>query len=165
MFYLTGRVKINGHLLKSEMAWCDQHQTISNSIKGIQPMTELDLFYPINFQNLLPAPSDAILREYRRVRKQNRRAEKHGAVGNLTVAEWISILDAYEWCCAYCRAPYESMDHVVAVAEGGGTVSSNVVPACKDCNHARSYAATQWPFMVVALERALLMGKEAGILR
>ncbi len=58
---------------------------------------------------------------------------------------------------------------MVNIAEGGGTVKGNVLPAGKVCNGSLSYATTQWPFMVAAyakaLEMTLEMGKRAGNLR
>ncbi len=90
-------------------------------------------------------------------------------MGNLTVAEWISILDAYEWSCAYCRGAFESMDHVESIADGGGTVKGNVLPSCIVCNGAWNEADNLWPFMIAAyvkaLELTLEMGGVAGVLR
>lgn len=41
--------------------------------------------------------------------------------------------------CYYCgrlTSPKElTMDHIVPIARGGQSAKSNVVPACKECNH------------------------------
>lgn len=37
--------------------------------------------------------------------------------------------------CAYCSARAETIDHVIPRSRGGGHVWSNVVAACRRCNH------------------------------
>ena len=43
--------------------------------------------------------------------------------------------------CYYCGrltpAKKLTMDHIVPISRGGKSTKGNVVPACKDCNHAK----------------------------
>lgn len=53
-----------------------------------------------------------------------------------------SIKDAWSNCCAYCGNPpiddaSLTLDHVKPKAKGGEDKTSNCIPACKRCNHAK----------------------------
>jgi len=45
--------------------------------------------------------------------------------------------------CYYCgkEVPENklTMDHLIPLIKGGKSVKSNIVPACKDCNHKKKY--------------------------
>lgn len=73
-------------------------------------------------------------KERQRVNAQKARTAKFGLTSNLTLEQWLSILDKYGYKCAYCGGAFETMDHVVPVSFGGGTTASNVVPSCMACN-------------------------------
>ena len=73
-----------------------------------------------------------------RVRSASKTARKYGAVDTLTTFEWLSILREYDGECAYCSDPFESLDHVVAFANGGANTAENVVPACMPCNQSKN---------------------------
>lgn len=90
--------------------------------------------------NTLTYLEPVIRREARRVRRNNRRAEKAGRPGRLTVEEWLAILHQYNWQCGFCKAPYETMEHKLAIIDGGGTTADNVMPACHECNEKRKDA-------------------------
>ena len=57
----------------------------------------------------------------------------------LRKSRWWQNLCATDAHCYYCGKPLKpsevTMDHVVPISEGGRSVKSNVVPACKDCNN------------------------------
>jgi len=72
--------------------------------------------------------------EYRRVLAQNSRTRKLGLLCDLSVSEWIKILDEHNRSCVYCGGQFTDMDHVIPVSSGGGTTKSNVVPSCSRCN-------------------------------
>lgn len=72
--------------------------------------------------------------EWRRVSVNNRRARRRGQRGDLAVAEWLLLLFAYDLRCAYCGRPYETMDHIIPLACGGGTTLTNILPCCRECN-------------------------------
>jgi 5-methylcytosine-specific restriction endonuclease McrA len=74
------------------------------------------------------------LRESKIVNYNNRRTQELGLVSDLTIDEWIEVLDAHGWACAYCGGEYEALDHVTPVSKGGGTTKDNVVPSCAKCN-------------------------------
>ena len=62
-----------------------------------------------------------------------------------------SIFEAWGHQCAYCTAPADTLDHVLARLKGGLTVRENLVPACRPCNGAKGsdnwrewFAAQDW---------------------
>jgi 5-methylcytosine-specific restriction endonuclease McrA len=67
---------------------------------------------------------------------RTRAAIKNAAVNDLTLDEWIGVLERWGNRCAYCgqSALPIGMDHVVPISKGGNHTASNVVPACKYCN-------------------------------
>lgn len=74
-----------------------------------------------------------------------RRARKASGICDLTDAQWIEILEAYGYCCAYCGKadPKLTQDHVMPIALGGGHTASNIVPACGRCNR-KKWIKTDW---------------------
>ncbi|MFF6928299.1 HNH endonuclease [Streptomyces californicus] len=74
--------------------------------------------------------------------QQRRRARKAAAT-----VEHFNVADVYEdwadldlWVCFYCAGPAKplQMDHFEPLARGGAHGLINLVPACADCNHAKS---------------------------
>jgi len=82
-------------------------------------------------------------REKERVERQNYRASKKGLPATLTVWQWLRILERWQWRCAFCKGPFETMEHVVRLADGAGTTAGNVVPCCTACNQQRGKYAQQ----------------------
>jgi 5-methylcytosine-specific restriction endonuclease McrA len=78
--------------------------------------------------------------EARRVRLNNLRASELGLVADLSPAHWLMRLFAYDFRCAYCGRPYETMDHTLPLSSGGATTYYNVLPCCADCNKAKGAA-------------------------
>ena len=70
---------------------------------------------------------------------QRHRARKAGLLATLTAEQWLAILVAYKFRCAYCGKKFKKLtkDHVVPVVLGGGTVCWNIVPACMPCNSSK----------------------------
>ena len=56
---------------------------------------------------------------------------------NLLLGEWAETLRHYNWRCAFCQGPFESLDHFVRVSRGGASWVGNVVPACLRCQTAK----------------------------
>jgi 5-methylcytosine-specific restriction endonuclease McrA len=79
-------------------------------------------------------------KERRRAKNQRTRARRQGCAGNLSSAEWLIRLLEFNFACAYCGEPMETIDHIVPVANGGGTVFANVLPACAECNQKKRTA-------------------------
>jgi len=52
------------------------------------------------------------------------------------------IFEAWDHQCAYCGVPADTLDHVRPRHKGGATVTSNLVPACKNCN--RKKGSEDW---------------------
>lgn len=76
--------------------------------------------------------------ENRRLQRNLERARKRGLAATLTLAEWLWVLNYYRYRCAYCREPYDTIDHVNPLSHGGGTEMGNVVPCCDACNKERA---------------------------
>ena len=66
------------------------------------------------------------------------RAKQHGLPYTLTHEEWIEKLIASNGCCSYCGRNIGInsliLEHIVSIADGGGTTRENVTPACKSCD-------------------------------
>lgn len=71
-------------------------------------------------------------------------AKKHGVENTLTLPEWLEIIEAHNGLCAYCFRPFEELDHVRRMFDGGANSKENVVPACRDCNRRRNGKASSW---------------------
>ena len=73
--------------------------------------------------------------EYSRVHSNRTRAKKLGLAADLTLLEWLDILNSFGWKCAYCNNEFCQMDHMTPISKGGGTTMDNVIPVCKECNY------------------------------
>lgn len=55
--------------------------------------------------------------------------------GNLTTAQWKSVLEQHGHKCAACNKQVKlTIDHIVPLSCGGSHTLSNVQPLCKSCN-------------------------------
>jgi len=75
-----------------------------------------------------------IEREKRRITKHVEKAQKRGLPASITLAQWLAIVNQFEYSCAYCGGAYESLEHIIPMSWGGGTTADNVVPCCLACN-------------------------------
>lgn len=73
-------------------------------------------------------------REAKRVESQNARALEAGLEATLTVPEWLTTLNDWNWSCCWCGQPFEALDHLTPIARGGGTTAENCFPICRRCN-------------------------------
>lgn len=76
-------------------------------------------------------------------RRGANRAKRAGVDCSLSPAGWLLIVDSFHGRCAYCNLAFSDLrpltqDHVIPISLGGGHVVGNVVPACLDCNRAKS---------------------------
>lgn len=80
--------------------------------------------------------------EERRARDRARQAVRWERMG-ISQAEWerlrLEVFSRDGYRCSYCGSAAGTMtcDHVVAVANGGETVLSNLVTACGPCNFSK----------------------------
>lgn len=90
----------------------------------------------------------ACQRKYREVHKdkikalhENRRAAKAMSPGKVTAREWVDIKKRHDFRCAMCglQEPliHLTMDHILALSNGGHHVPSNIQPLCKSCNSSK----------------------------
>lgn len=64
-------------------------------------------------------------------------------IGTHTPGEWYAKVRTYNGLCHYCKRPCAHIrhkDHVVPISRGGSDAIDNLVPACADCNLAKSTA-------------------------
>lgn len=74
------------------------------------------------------------------VKHNRRRAEKLGLPATLTVQQWLTIINDFDWKCAYCLVKqYRVLEHFIPVNLNGGTTPDNVLPACGSCNCIKSF--------------------------
>ena len=55
----------------------------------------------------------------------------------ISETDWLSVVEEFNGCCAYCLKPANTMDHLHPISRGGGEERGNVVPACKSCNSSK----------------------------
>ncbi|OHD15046.1 MAG: hypothetical protein A2Y38_25875 [Spirochaetes bacterium GWB1_59_5] len=79
------------------------------------------------------------------IRRQNavRSKRVRNAVGEATTAQVRARWDYYGGKCWICGRDATDMDHVKPIAAGGSNWASNLKPACRSCNRAKS---AKWPF-------------------
>lgn len=71
------------------------------------------------------------LSEYQR----RRRARKLGSNPDLTLDQWIEVLEEFGHRCAYCGVEGDlEQDHVWPISRGGRHTKDNMAPACRSCN-------------------------------
>lgn len=57
------------------------------------------------------------------------------AAGDLTLDQWLGILEEFDNRCAYCnKSGKMELEHMTPRSRGGRHTASNVVPACLSCN-------------------------------
>lgn len=84
--------------------------------------------------------------------KATRKARLASLPNTLTTSEWLTAVEWFRGCCAYCQCREEAnnpitADHVIALrtAECPGTVLVNIVPACRRCNSSkRATDVNEW---------------------
>lgn len=68
-------------------------------------------------------------------KEHRRRARKRGASGSYSGEEWLALLDFYGHRCCICATDGKlTVDHVVALANGGSNNLDNLQPLCAPCN-------------------------------
>lgn len=85
---------------------------------------------------------------YRQTKRKNENARRARRFASIAVEFSVDLMqdriDYYGGKCWMCKvAPYEEIDHVKPISKGGSHMLSNLRPACKKCNRAKS---AKWPF-------------------
>ena len=99
-------------------------------------------------RNLVKLRSDA--RRYYWRNWERKRIEHHAAIakrksapGKYTEKEWLQLLTAFHYRCAYCYRRLTrrtaSADHVNPLARGGTNWITNIVPSCLPCNQRKNF--------------------------
>lgn len=85
--------------------------------------------------------------------EHRRRARLRDACSpGVTPQQWREICEQFSdgttTFCAYCSvAPATSVDHVLAIANGGKDAPDNVVPACRSCNCSKGAKLLMWQWV------------------
>jgi 5-methylcytosine-specific restriction endonuclease McrA len=81
--------------------------------------------------------------ERKRIEHHDAVAKRKGPPGKYTRLEWLQLLAAYRYRCAYCNRKLNRMsasaDHVVPLGRGGTNWITNIVPSCLSCNQRKNF--------------------------
>lgn len=77
--------------------------------------------------------------EVYRASNSKRRAQKRGAICDVTSAQIERLKKEYSYCCAYCGCQTDEnnplhIDHMIPLSKGGQHLIENLLPACRRCN-------------------------------
>jgi HNH endonuclease len=75
-------------------------------------------------------------RHKRVIREQRRRHKIRALPYDFSELDWFTCLDYFNHKCAYCVSSENNLqqEHLIPVANGGGYVKENIIPACGSCN-------------------------------
>ncbi len=77
-------------------------------------------------------------KEYQRVACCLKQAHVHEQAATLTLEDWADTLAYFEWKCAYCKnSPFEWLDYLIPLQQGGGVKADNCIPVCRACKSAK----------------------------
>ncbi len=94
------------------------------------------------------ANPDRVRENARRSQARRRARLRNGHSPGVTREQWEDVCSRFSdgdtTACAYCPQPATSIDHVLAIVNGGLDEPDNVVPACKRCNSSKGPRV--WPY-------------------
>jgi hypothetical protein len=75
-------------------------------------------------------------------RNKKRRASKNGSKAEFSLNDWVSIVESFNHCCAYCLKHENicgplTQEHIVPFSKGGEYSVDNIIPACRFCNSSK----------------------------
>lgn len=75
-------------------------------------------------------------RQRNAIHNNRARAKRLGLETTFQWIDWVHILEAFEYACAFCGASgcLLDLEHLVPMSQGGPNTVGNVVPACRPCN-------------------------------
>ena len=88
-----------------------------------------------------------IIRFHKKANTQWRRKIGKSIEKDFTPQDWKRCLEYFDNKCAYCGTNKSeiTIDHLIPIKEFGGTIKSNIVPACRSCNSSKNkYDFNEW---------------------
>jgi 5-methylcytosine-specific restriction endonuclease McrA len=140
-------VNINASVKEMVNKWVDDRADGDRITRSFSVISERDSF--IKFTKKIKKSENVRLKikqkynydkEQWRVKAQNVRAEVKGVQSDLTIKQWLSILERFDYKCVYCGGDFEELEHIISISDGGGTTADNVIPSCKKCNRTKEFA-------------------------
>lgn len=79
------------------------------------------------------------------VQAANDRARRLGAVGVITVEDWLALCERFEHRCLRCgeQKPLE-IEHIEPLSKGGANTIDNIQPLCRGCNRRKHTKNTDY---------------------
>jgi len=94
-----------------------------------------------------------------------RRARLAGLADDLTPTQWAALLNLWGGC-AFCGSQKRiTMEHVIAVSNGGGTTLGNIVPSCRSCNAKKWKLDLEEAARRLGFDRARFIEKQRAIIQ
>ncbi|HEU5382216.1 MAG TPA: HNH endonuclease signature motif containing protein [Ktedonobacteraceae bacterium] len=108
-------------------------------------------------------------RQAKQLARARHAARKRGLRADLYLDDWLQTIEDFEWKCAYCGKPYQTLDHFIALVQGGGTSIDNCVPSCLSCNQCKQGLPLKnvknIPLEILERTRRYLAGRRSGQLK
>jgi 5-methylcytosine-specific restriction endonuclease McrA len=73
----------------------------------------------------------------RYLRRQLRLRDAGGGSFNRDRKDYAARIAFFGGRCAYCRGPYEALDHSIPISRGGSNHPANIRPVCRSCNQSK----------------------------
>lgn len=128
---LSGRVSYKKHVEKRKAK--SKRWRENNKQKNIETHAA---WRGKNRDRILQVARDGYRRAYR-VNPQKfilRQAHRRAANGRASAEAVRARIEFFGGLCAYCKCPYQCIDHVIPISVGGTNWPSNLRPACNPCN-------------------------------
>jgi 5-methylcytosine-specific restriction endonuclease McrA len=106
------------------------------------------------YRSRLKTENPTLVRAKTAIQNNRSRARKKGVPSNMTVRDWLLLLEVFNHACAWCGTAVQllDLDHIIPIHRGGHDVAGNIVPVCRPCNAQKSHTAPD--------DFAKFMGKE-----
>lgn len=80
-----------------------------------------------------------------KIRASHKRRSLKSAGGSYTDAEWKEVLEKYGEFCLHCGSTeHITIDHVIALSQGGSNTKNNLQPLCMSCNCSKGIKAIDY---------------------
>jgi 5-methylcytosine-specific restriction endonuclease McrA len=91
--------------------------------------------------SILKVNQNAVRSKLRSSKDLSRKVARERGIQKISKLRLMRLYNAARWSCIYCGRFCRlsiTIDHVVPLSKGGNNEISNLVPACKQCNNAKS---------------------------